>query len=246
MVHISDLSIPNAFSSGTSIVAAQMNANFDAIETIVNTTGVPLVQDATVTTPKLATGLAQQVGLTGAGASDKRRGYVSIATEQSTTSTSYTELTTPDEITSVVVPAGGLLRVRYLALWKLTGASNAGAAAIFIGSNQVKESGENAAPVVSEAPLFNTGDNYGPLFTGSEESSALSTLIAGVSTASDSSFVTTGMVGAASTRGYWSAVDIYVAPGTYDISIRFKVNATSGGTLYVKERQLWVESIGFA
>jgi hypothetical protein len=42
------------------------------------------------------------------------------------------------------------------------------------------------------------------------------------------------------------AVDIYVAPGTYDISIRFKVNATAGGTLYVKERQLWVESIGFA
>lgn len=45
---MSDLNVPNAFTSGTSIVAAEMNANFDAVETLVNTTGVPKLQDTAV------------------------------------------------------------------------------------------------------------------------------------------------------------------------------------------------------
>lgn len=55
---MADLSIPNSFTSGTSIVAADMNANFDAIETMVNTTGVPVLQDGAVSaTAKIADGV---------------------------------------------------------------------------------------------------------------------------------------------------------------------------------------------
>lgn len=41
---MSDLNTPNTFTAATNIVAADMNENFDAIETIVNVTGVPEVQ----------------------------------------------------------------------------------------------------------------------------------------------------------------------------------------------------------
>lgn len=55
---MTDLSIPNSFTSGTSIVAADMNANFDAVETMVNTTGVPVLQDGAVSaTAKIADGI---------------------------------------------------------------------------------------------------------------------------------------------------------------------------------------------
>lgn len=198
--------------------------------------------DGSVTTAKLATGAAQQLGLTGAGNSDKRRGYVSIATEQTTTSTSFVELATPDEITSIVVPTGGLLRVRYMALWKLTGAGDGShaAATIFIGSNQVKITPGYGEPVLSNAVMYYSGTNYG-LLVSSDGDHSQGALKAIENPISDSSFVGTGLI-----PGDWGAADIYVDPGTYDVSIRFKVNATAGGTLSVKERQLWVESIGFA
>lgn len=66
---MSDLSVPNTFVSGSSIVAADMNANFDAIETLINTTGVPLVQDATITPDKRSTAI-QASATRAAGSSD--------------------------------------------------------------------------------------------------------------------------------------------------------------------------------
>jgi hypothetical protein len=45
---MSDLNVTNTFVSGTSIVAADMNQNFDDIETLINTTGVPKLQDGAV------------------------------------------------------------------------------------------------------------------------------------------------------------------------------------------------------
>lgn len=53
---MTDLVVPNSFTSGTSIVASEVNANFDAVKTLINTTGVPALQDSVVSTAKLANG----------------------------------------------------------------------------------------------------------------------------------------------------------------------------------------------
>lgn len=51
---MTDLSIPNTFVSDTDALASEMNANFQAIVDLINTTGVPKVQDLTVTNGMLA------------------------------------------------------------------------------------------------------------------------------------------------------------------------------------------------
>lgn len=54
---MTDLSVPNTFSTGPA-VAAEVNANFDAIETFVNVTGAPVIQDGAVSSAdKLASGV---------------------------------------------------------------------------------------------------------------------------------------------------------------------------------------------
>lgn len=60
---MTDLSIPNAFTSGTAIVAADVNANFDAVKTMVNTTGVPKLQASVVTSASIAAGAVDYAAL---------------------------------------------------------------------------------------------------------------------------------------------------------------------------------------
>lgn len=54
---MTDLAISNVFVSGTTIVAADVNENFDDVKALVNTTGVPKLQDGIVSSAKLASGL---------------------------------------------------------------------------------------------------------------------------------------------------------------------------------------------
>lgn len=51
-----DLNVPHVFTSGSKGIAADVNANFDAIETKVNTTGVHVYEAGTVRTDALANG----------------------------------------------------------------------------------------------------------------------------------------------------------------------------------------------
>lgn len=50
---MTNLTIPNTFTSGTTAVSARVNANFDAIEDLVNNVGVPKVQPDAVTADAL-------------------------------------------------------------------------------------------------------------------------------------------------------------------------------------------------
>src|SRR5689334_701297 len=65
------------------------------------------------------------------------RGATNIATSQSTSSTTYTTLGTPDQVQNIVMPTNGLIRVRYQATWQES-VAGAARAAIFIGSNQAQ------------------------------------------------------------------------------------------------------------
>ncbi len=181
------------------------------------------------------TNTLEEGGFNGAGAGTVRRGVTSIATEETTTATTYaiTNLATQDKVASVVLPTDGLIVVAYRAFWKLTGASNSGAASIFLGSDQLKGQTVDSAPTVNEASLAASGDNYGLLRCGG------SNLTAAPSATSDVSLVTTGLVTTT------APVFIEAAAGTYTVSVQYKCNATNGGTLSVKERKLHVWTMGF-
>lgn len=193
----------------------------------------------------LASAPAEDLGLSQTGTA--RRGVFTDATEETTTSTSYVSL--GDEVASVVLPTDGLLFVMYRALWKLTGASNPGSVALFLGSNQLKLVGDEAAPGEVGLSLPAAGDNYAPVATSGQVGDDGGAFQALDSETADSSLVTTGSLiglsGGAGRLGVGEPLVIDAAAGTYTVSVRFKVNATAGGTLSVKQRKLWVWTLGF-
>ena len=166
------------------------------------------------------------------------RGATDIPTSESTTSTTYTKLATPDEVT-VVLPTKGLLAVAYQALWRNTVASNA-RAAIFLGPNQLKGGVGTGAPVAQERAGPAEVNDDALLFT---HSNGLG-MNPGVGAATE---VTTGQVvgvDAATVAGLGGHCEIFAAAGTYTVSIQVKNNAA--GTLTVSKRHLWVWAAGFS
>lgn len=162
-----------------------------------------------------------------------RRGKSIIATSESRTNVAYGTLTTPDQVTSVVLPTDGLLLIGYQARWQNSVSGN-GRAAIFIGANQLKVAQASGAPLVQEA--------QGPSGTGADTplSSTGQGLIglggAGGSTAD----VTTGQLVSMSTAGGFCVV--FAAAGTYTVSVQFK---SASGSVTVADRKLWVWAVGF-
>lgn len=148
-----------------------------------------------------------------------------IATEQTRENVAFGTLTTPDEITSVVVPENGLMVIAYSAIVK-SSAEEAGKIAIFIGANQLKSAG-STVPVAVETAT--SGTAFATL------SSSLVGLSVNVS--KGTSFVTTGQtLTASSTTGGLCYVQ-RLAAGTYNVSVQYK--ATSG-SVTAKERYLAV------
>lgn len=171
-----------------------------------------------------------------------------IATEQTTASTSYTTLTTPDQVLGLVLPTSGLIRVRYQALWKETVVGNA-KAALFLGANQLKSGGKNNTyPKVdpAEAALNTNSNQYAALassYLGLASTSAEDTLSPVTTGQSVGVFEGTN-IGSGGAAGLATGIcEIFAAAGTYDLFVKFKTGG--GSTVSVKERKLWVESIRF-
>lgn len=164
----------------------------------------------------------------------KKRGYILTAASESTTATSYAynNLATPDRVTQLVVPTGGVLVIGFQAIWQNTVASNA-RASLFVGSNQVKVgSGAGAAGIWEANGPPETGDD-GVVASHSLGLSA----VGGVGAATE---VTTGeAIGQSTVVPYGGLAFVFVAAGTYDVGVQFKNNAA--GTLSVKNRHLWCE-----
>lgn len=151
---------------------------------------------------------------------------LTIAKEESRESTAFGTLTTPDVIKGVVVGEKELVRVGYSARFK-SSVSSAGAAAIFLGANQLK--------LYTTEPKVVSAATFGTVFRqlSSSGETGLQSNISNEATGSD---VTTGQLISATTQG--GMAELFLAPGTYDISVQYK--ATSG-SVTAKDRRLWVE-----
>lgn len=220
------LTYPNTLVAGENEDVNELNANLDAIKTVINGNidTSNLSASAGVLVSQLATN----------DLSATRRGKSIVATEQTTTSTTYTSLTTPDEVT-VTLPTDGLIVVTFQALWKDTVVSN-GRAAIFLGANQIKNQSATA-PTVQEHTSNSTANTYVPLYS---TGAGLTGFNGGTAHGSD---VTTGqLVGSLDDKDAGPAT-IFAAAGTYAVGIKYR--NVAAGTLSVKERKLWVWTLAF-
>ena len=211
--------------------------NFTTIQTAINGN-----LDAT----NLAASAAQAAGVNQAGQTVK--GATNIATSESTSSTSYTTLATPDRVANVVLPSNGLIAVWYQATWQQSAASAANAA-IFVGSNQLSFGQAGVAAqnlqfasigtqtavdvLLSSGPggVFSLG---GQTYTGAYAGDATTGQIVGG-----------GVVGGGTAAGdpQYGPCYIFAAAGSYTVSVQFKC---SSGTVTAKNRRLWVQALSFA
>jgi hypothetical protein len=180
----------------------------------------------------LSTALAQDLGLNVPGSVGQ--GYVNIPTSQNTSSASYTTLTTPDQISNVVVGAGGIIYIGYLASWS-SSVGAAANAAIFVGNNQI----QSVPTTTSTAPAVQAASG-----TSAGITSVLGTSPTGLQSGTQSSNFTGNVITGQlfEVNANWGFAAVFQAAGTYTISIRFKV---SSGTVTASNRQLWVWTRNF-
>jgi hypothetical protein len=157
----------------------------------------------------------------------KRRDVISIDTEETTSSSSFTTLTTPDIVENIVVPEGGILFIHYQALWKSAVNGANVFAAPFINGTQLNFGVPGAVPTVQQAQdnkgfwmFLYSSCNGGGLMSEGEGT--------GHSSFGASPLGLTNLAG----------VPVIADAGTYDIDIRFK--AAGGTSVSVKERKLAV------
>lgn len=165
-----------------------------------------------------------------------------IAAEESRTSTSYGLMATPDQVQGVVLPTKGLIFVGYQALMKET-VANFSEAAIFINGNQIQiQAVGQPIPIAAPVARVNANDGasvniYKPIAT---ENTGMGNASNATSVESGADVTTGQVLGAANDQG--GVCTIFADPGVYDVSVRFKAGS---GTVTVKNRQLWVWTMGF-
>lgn len=164
-----------------------------------------------------------------------RRGKSIIPTSQSSSNAAYVFLATPDRVQNVVLPTDGLIMIAFQALWQES-VAGAARAAVVIGSNQLKTVGN---PPPGQAAIIQSGvvnvDAALATFYGGLQGSTTGTSMANVATGQ--------VVGLPVPAAAGGTCAVFAAAGTYDIGVQFQ--ALSGGTVTVKDRRLWVWTIGF-
>lgn len=235
---MADVTLPFNLTNGSTADADQVMSNLNALRTAVNA----------LDGDNLATALAQLLGVSQTGV--VRRGKSIIATVETVTAEAYTLAPTPDRVSGIELPTDGLLLIGYKALWKANSATNASAASIFLGGNQIRRVVDlQAAPIPCEAA--SPGTLYTDLFTSG---GGLFSSPNNSNPPTDRSEVTTGQVlggPVAVSAGASTAMVplgglmvVYAAAGTYDVSVQFKKDPTQTG-ITVKSRKLWVQAVGF-
>jgi hypothetical protein len=200
-----DVKIQNALNT----IVAAINGNLDATN--------------------LTAAISQSAGINASGQTVK--GSSIIATSQNTGSTSFTTLSTPDQVTGIVLPTNGLIQVWYQATWQQS-ISGAATAAIFLGASQLLE-GQPSGPTAQQITLSGNAAQPTLLFSGA---GGLTSFTASTSYPGDA---TTGQTFGST----GSPVSIFAAAGTYTVSVQFKA---SSGTVTAANRRLYVEASSFA
>lgn len=196
----------------------------------------------------LSSALQSQFGITS-------RGKCIVDDEQSRSNSSYGKLSTPDEVTNVVVPDGALVCLTYSALVKESSNAAAGIA-VFIGSNQLKWIDPiQATPQAQEAQIEHADGPNNYSFLSSGPFGLMCDFAYTAPSTGDqvphTGFVSTGFALNAMYR-YTNGSDVYVqqnggilvieglAAGTYDISVQFKAS-TGSVTAKLRKLRVWVE-----
>jgi hypothetical protein len=96
-----------------------------------------------IATSDISAAFAQAATVNQAGQTVK--GAVNTSTSQSTSSTSYTTLSTPDQVTGITLAANGLIRVWFVAQWQGS-VAGAASAVLVLGANQVLADGGGGVP----------------------------------------------------------------------------------------------------
>jgi len=268
--------------TGSSAVTITLpSATTGAMVAVVNrSTGVTTVSGSNIQGPGLSSASSFTLGITGAYASllsDGTNwivmaggpsagmpiggGSTNISTSQSTSSTSYTTLSTADQVTGLVVPTNGLIAVWYQATWSES-VAGAARAAIFIGSNQLKTPAVQFNASVTQAAATDASSNAGaniPLAScpaGLISSNASSGTYSGDVTTGQAqgafnSYFTMELNGSVGTPDAFGSAMPFGGPcyidnlpaGTYTISVEFKA---SSGSVTAANRRLRAQVIAFS
>jgi hypothetical protein len=149
----------------------------------------------------------------------------------------------PDQVAGLVVPAQGIIAVRFSAYWNCSVAA-AGRAAIFIGSNQLKNpKAEQAAGVVQEAAsAAGTVNNW--LYSSSLGLSGTDGTSTGVEgTAAVTTGITRSGLNASGALNGGHCEIIGLSAGTYTVSVQFK---SASGTVTAGNRRLSCEVYAYS
>lgn len=213
--------IPTAGATSFSVAAAEVDTGLQTILTWAN---------GNIDAVNLSALLAQAAGINQSGQTVK--GTNVVTGSESRTNVAFGTMPTPDQVTGIVLPTSGLIRVWYQAAWQESVAS-AASAAIFVGASQLQLAGAGA-PAAQSASVADSGTPAvnRPLFTTPS----------GLSSGSPSSTNYTGDVTTGQVLG-GGPVDIFAAAGTYTVSVQFKA---SSGSVTALNRKLWVQALSFA
>jgi hypothetical protein len=151
-----------------------------------------------------------------------------IPDEESTTSSSFTAMDTPDVVT-LVLEDGEAALIQVLALYKHTGASGAGEVTMFVDGVQSKAVNLAGAPLpAAAAAIAANATAYGVVCTTATSVAVIA------STTTDTSY---GTAGVHAVGGSYSGLQILGLPaGSHDFELRVK--AGTGGTVWMKERRM--------
>lgn len=222
------------FVSGGSFTPADANAIQDQY---VRATGI-LHDDLDKTSVAEILGLTQTAASSGGVA--VRRGKNTTNAAETRSNAAFGLLATPDRVQNVVLPTDGLIYITFHASWHSSAASTA-AAAIFLGSNQVKlvPTG-GGAPAVHQVSIGTNGASEQALVT---TTNGLATSNGASAYVPDNAIAQIQGGGVISGCGAGGICVIYAAAGTYDVSIQFLT--TGGNTVTVANRRLRVWTQGF-
>lgn len=158
---MTDLNTPNSFVSGTTIVAADVNENFQEIEDFLNTTGVPVLQDGAVdTSSRIADGIVTHSKM-----GDKTLGQ-QVSSGFSKVTSAIGPTTGPATVASITVSGDGATPM------KIEGRMNMTVGTTGFASILLKEGSDFFASIQTD---LSSGDDFGaqlsevlPAFSGSK------------------------------------------------------------------------------